>query len=100
MSSPSLPEGRAAGFRAEDLPEHGMVGMAAAIVAHGAADVRRHRVKIADQVLDGLCFQVRLARNRLVDVGDVGSVVFIVVNLHGQRVNVRFERVLGIWKRR
>ena len=37
-----LAGGRAARFGAEDLPEHGMVGVAAAIVAHGAADVRRH----------------------------------------------------------
>ena len=55
-------------------------------------------VEVADEVLDGLAFEVRLAGDGLVDVGDVGAVVFIVVNLHRLRVNVRFERVLGIWK--
>ena len=72
--------------------------MAAAIIPHGAANVRRHRVEVADQVLDRFRFQVRLARNRLVHVGDVCCVVFIVVNLHRQRVNVGFERAFGIWK--
>ena len=75
-----------------------MVRMAAAIIAHGAADVRRHRVEIADEVLDGLAFEVGLAADRLVDVGDVGRVVFVVMNLHGLRVDIGLERVLGIWK--
>jgi hypothetical protein len=45
-------------------------------------------------------FEVGLAADRLVDVGDVGCVVFIVVDLHGLRVDIGLERVLGIWKRR
>ena len=89
---------RAAGFRAEELPEHRMVGVAAAVVAHRAADVGGHRVEMADEVLDGLAFEVRLAGDGLVDVGHVSAVMFVVMDLHRLRVDVGFERVLGIWK--
>ncbi len=45
-------------------------------------------------------FQVRFAGDGLVDVGHVGPVMFVVVDFHGLRVNVGFERVLGVWERR
>ena len=57
-----------------------------------------HRVEIADEVLDRLAFEVRLAGDGLVDVGHVSAVMFIVMNFHRLRVDVRFERVFGIWK--
>jgi dUTPase len=43
-------------------------------------------------------FKVRLAGEGLVDVGYVGAVMLIVMNLHGLRIDVRFERILGIRK--
>ena len=74
--------------------------MTAAVIAHSRADIFGNSVEVADQVLDRLLFQLRLARDRLVYVRNVGVVMFAVMNLHGLRIDIRFERVLGIWKRR
>ena len=38
---------RAAGFGRHELPEHGVIPMAAAVVAHRAADVVGHRGEVA-----------------------------------------------------
>src|SRR6185369_8299040 len=51
----------AAGFGREEFPKHRMIGVAAAVVAHRAADVRRHGVQVADKILDRFCFQVGLS---------------------------------------
>jgi hypothetical protein len=72
--------------------------VAAAVVADDAADVRGHGVEIADEVLNGLAFEVGLAGESLIDVGHVSGVMLIVMNLHGLRIDVRFERILGIRK--
>ena len=77
-----------------------MIRVAAAVVAHRAANVRRNGIQVADEFLDGFLFEVRLAGDGLVQVGDVGVVMFVVMDFHRQRVNVRFERVFRIRKRR
>jgi len=41
-----------------------------------------------------------VAGEGFVDIGHIGGVVLAVVNLHGLRVNVRFKRILGVWKGR
>ena len=42
----------------------------------------------------------RFAGEGLVDVCDVGRMMFAVVNLHRSRIDVRLERFLGIGQRR
>ena len=74
--------------------------MSAAVVAHRPANVRRDRVEMGDELLDCFLFQASLAGQRLVEVGDVGGVMFAVVYFHGERVDIRFERVLGIGESR
>ena len=95
-----FPGRHAAGFRGQKLPEQGMVGVAAAVVANGAADVRRDRIQVADELLDGFLFEVGLAGDGFVQVCHVGGVVFVVVNFHRLRVDERFKGVFRIRKRR
>ena len=73
-----------------------MIGMAAAVVAHGRADVLRHLVDPAQQLLERPVLQLRVLGESLVQLGDVGRVVLVVMDLHRLRVDVRLERVEGI----
>src|ERR1700692_5149251 len=43
-----------------DLPEHGVVDVSAAIVAHSGANVFRHGVQIAEEIFRGLFVEVRV----------------------------------------
>ena len=45
-------------------------------------------------------FQRGVAGDGLVEIVHVSLVMAVVMDFHRQRVNVRFERVLGIGKRR
>src|SRR5262245_21962055 len=49
--------GIAAALGLHDLPEHGVVHVASAVVAHGGANVFRNRVQIADQFFRALRLQ-------------------------------------------
>src|SRR5258706_4841802 len=42
--------GLAARLGADHFPEHGMIEMAAAVVANGAANISRHAIEISDEV--------------------------------------------------
>src|SRR6266446_2315273 len=86
----------AAGFRAQDLPKEGMIGVSAPVVAHDCTDVVRHSLQIADQVFDGFLFEIAFAFDRVVDVGDVSLVMLGMMDLHRARVDVRFERVVSV----
>jgi len=89
---------RASLGRGEDVPEEGVVPMAAPVVADRSADVLGHARDVGDQGLDGLAFE-RSAGEGLVQVVHVGLVMTAVVDLHRQGVDVGFEGVLGIGKR-
>src|SRR5712691_6383591 len=90
----------AARLRRHDLPEHGVVDMAAAVVAHCGADVLRHGVDAAQQILGALRLQFGMLVQRRVQIGDVRVVMLPVVNLHRLLVDVRFERIGRVRKRR
>ncbi len=81
-----------------DLPEHGVVGMPAAIVADGRLDRIGHAIDVLHQIFDAHIRQVRMTLERGVDVVHVGAVVLVVVNLHRTRVDMRLERVERIRK--
>ena len=100
MSSPSLPEGAPPAFGPRIFQNMEWFAWPPPLLRTAPRMSRRHRVEVADEVLDGLAFEVRLAGDGLVDVGHVGGVMFVVVDLHRLRINVRFERVFGIRKRR
>ena len=86
----------AAGVRAHDFPEEGMVRVTAAVVAHGGANVFGHGVEILDQILDRFRGELGLVFERVVDVGDVSLVMLGVMDFHRPRVDVRLERVVGV----
>src|SRR5580658_4898424 len=84
-----------------NLPEHGMVHVAAAIVAHGGANRFRHFIDLRQQFFDGKFLKVGVALERFIEVGDVCAVVFVVMDFHGFCVNVGFqsvERIRQRWK--
>ena len=74
--------------------------MAAAVVAHRGADVVGKVRQRFDELLNRFSGQVRLPGDCLVQVVDVGGMVFVVVNLHRPRVNMRFQGVHRIGQRR
>ena len=83
---------RAAGVRRHQLPEHRVVPVAAAVVAHRRLDVVRHAVDVLDQVVQALVVQLRVLVERGVQVGDVRLMMLAVMNLHRLAVDMRFER--------
>ena len=93
-------DGRAAAAGLHDGPEHRVVDVAAAVVAHGGADVLGNDgAVVGQQFLHGLAGEIGRDSKRLVEVGDVGVVVLAVVDLHGHLVDVRFERVRRVGQR-
>ena len=86
-----LSRGRPSGARRHQSPEHGVVRVAAAIVADCSADVVRNGAQVADQLLNAFLLEVRLAGNRLVDVIHIGFVMASVMDFHCLGVNVRFK---------
>ena len=95
-----IPRRLAAAALFHDLPEHGVIQVAAAVVAHGGTDGFRHLADLCEQFLDRKILKFGMAFESLVEIGDVGPVVLVVVNLHRLRVNVGLERVERVWKRR
>jgi len=74
--------------------------MAARVVADHRADVLRHLVDAPEEVFDGLPRQLGVLFERGVGVGDVRGVVFVVMDLHRPRVDVRLEGVECVGKLR
>ncbi len=65
-----------------------------------AANRFRHFIDLRQQFFDGKFLQVGVAFERFIKVGDVGAVVFVVMDFHGFRVNVGFQSVERIRQRR
>ena len=76
-----------------------MIVMAAAVVADGGADFFGNIIQIFHQIFDGFFAKVGIIGDGLVQVRHIGRVMFVVMNLHRSRINVRFERVVGIGQR-
>jgi hypothetical protein len=87
--------GCAACVGAQNRPEEGVVGVAATVVAHGGADVLRHLINAAAEILNTHVVPLG-ACNRVVDIRYIRLMMLIVVNLHRLRINGRLEGVFGI----
>src|SRR5208282_2924050 len=88
------------GLRGHNLPEHGVVNVATAIVPNGRADVLRNDAAIvSQQFLDGLAGQAWRRLQRLIQIGYVSSMVLAMVNLHGHLIDIRFQRVKSVGQR-
>ncbi|MNT24780.1 hypothetical protein D3C72_1602750 [compost metagenome] len=87
---------RSAAFGRHDGPEQAVVGMAAAMIAHGASNGFGQLVQARDEGFDGFVRDDARAFQRGVQAGDVGLVMLAVVDLHRHRVDVRLQRVIGV----
>ncbi len=74
--------------------------MAAAIVAYRAADVFGNSVQTLQQLVQRLGLQIRMAIQRFIQIGDVRSMMFVMVNLHRLGVDVWLESVKRVRQRR
>ena len=77
-----------------------MIHVAAAVIAHGGADVFRNFVDLREQFLHRKLLKVRVPFEGLIEVRDICGMMFVVVNFHCLCVNVWFECVKGIRQRR
>ena len=66
--------------------------MAAQIVAHAGADRFRHGVEITQHVTDRLAGNLRIVLGEIVQIGDIGLMMPVVVDLHRFRIDMRFQR--------
>jgi hypothetical protein len=82
------------------FPEHGVIRVAAAMIPHGRANVLGNRVDALQQFLDALRLQLRILLERGVQISDVRLMMLPVMDLHRLRVDVRFERIKCVRKRR
>ncbi len=74
-------------------PEERMVPVAAGIVADGGSNILRDGVETLQKVFKRFGLKIGVAIERLVQVGDVGAMVLVVMNFHGLGINVGFECV-------
>ena len=93
------PCGLASAGGLHDLPEHAVVDVAAAVVLHDLADVLGDGGEVPDEVFGGFGGQFRVLVDGAVEVGDVGLVVLVVVQLHGRFVDVGLEGCVVVGKR-
>ena len=92
--------GLAAAFGLHDLPEHGVVHVAAAVIADDAANIFGNAGEIGNELLRRLLAEFRMLFNSAVEVGDVGLMVLIVMQLHGRLVDGRLESGVVVRKGR
>ncbi len=84
-------------LRLHNLPEHGVVDVAAAVVADRGADIFWNIIQVAKQVFGRMLRQVRVLFDGSIQVGDIGLMMLVMVELHGRFINVWFEGGVVIW---
>ena len=91
--------GLASALGLHDLPEHGVIHVASAVVADGGADVFGDGVEVTEQLFDALGLQFGMLFEGGVGILHIRAVVQIVVELHGFGVNVRLQSGIVIRQR-
>ena len=86
-----------ASIRAHAWPEHGMIDMSSAVVAHSSANFFRNGIQICDQFQGGFVLQFIIAFEGFVQIVYVSTMMFIVMDCHGAGVNVGFQgaKIIG-----
>src|SRR5579875_81416 len=84
--------GIAATLRLHQLPEHRVVDVAAAVVPHHGADLLGHAGQVLQQLFRGLLAELGVLLHRTVEVGDIGLVVLVVMQLHRRFVDGGLKR--------
>src|SRR5262245_4813877 len=80
-------------IRGHDFPKQRVVGMPAAIIAHGGADRLGHGRKIPHQLVDRLRQETGLIFERLIQLVHLRLVLAAVMDFHRQFVDGLFQRV-------
>ena len=85
------------GVGAHDLPEHGVVNVAAGVIADGGSNrFRDNRAVVGEQFLEALVGQFGRGFKGFIQVGHIGVVVLPVMDFHRHLVNGRLQRIGSI----
>ncbi len=90
----------AASIGGHAVPEEGVIPVTAAVVAHGRGDVSGDFADVFAKVIDAHGFEIGLACEGVVQIGDVSVVMTAMMNFHRRGINVRFERGFFVGKGR
>ena len=82
-----------------DVPEHGVINVAAAVVANGAADIFGDRVEVAEEIFRSFLIQLGMFIQGRIEVLHIGGMMHVVVQMHRFLVDGRFERRVVIRQR-
>ena len=82
-----------------DLPEHGVVDVAAAVVLDDLAYVFGDAGEVLEELLRRFLADLGVLLYRAVQIGDVGLVVLVVVELHRGFVDGGLKRRVIVWQR-
>jgi len=80
----------------QNMPEHGVVDVSAAVVANCGAYVVVNLADVFDQFLDGHLLEIGMSIQGTIQLGYVSVVVLGVVNLHGARIDMRLEGIVSV----
>ena len=83
--------GIASTFRFHDVPEHGVIDVASAVIADGSSDVFGDGVQVADQIFGTFCVELRMFVQGGVQVLDVSGVMHVVMQMHRLFINGGFQ---------
>ncbi|ENH91544.1 phosphomannomutase [Pseudomonas aeruginosa VRFPA02] len=92
---PQVAIGTATALGRHHGPEQRVVGMPTAIVDNRGAQLLRQTSQLPQQTFHRL-LGIGRAFQRGVQVVHIGLVVLAVVDLHGQRIDVRFQGIVGV----
>ena len=76
-----------------------MVGMSAAVVAHGTTDGVGYAAQIRDQRFDRFGREVVVSNESRINFGDVSRMMFAMMYLHGACIDMRLQCTDVIWQR-
>lgn len=84
----------------EARPKEGMVDVAAAVIADHGTNFFRHGVQICEQAFHGAVGEVGVLSQGFVQVGEIGLVMFVVMDLHRLGIDMRLQGVGRVWQGR
>lgn len=80
----------------KNAPKKAVIGMSTAIIPDSTLNGFREAGDVADEVVDRLRRFDAGGGECLVQLGDVGIVVFCMMDFHGPRIDVRFQGIIGV----
>ncbi len=83
----------------ESLPKVGVIGVTPSIVANGGADLGRNGIEVCQKFLERFFLKVGIGGEGFVEIVDVSSVMFVVMEGHRFGIDIRLEGVGGVGQR-